>query len=246
MLLDARPVKLTTRTGIEVQRLLPHLRQRYIGAWCFVDHFGPTDQTDGMVVAAHPHTGLQTATWVFEGHVEHRDSAGSVQEISPGALNLMTAGFGLSHSELSLKKSASFHGVQLWIALPDEERNRVADFAHHADLPIISRGAATIKLFVGDWLGESSPARVYSPLLGAEVRLPAGESVQLPLASGFEHGFMVAVGGITVDGAPVLANQLEYLAAGASQVTLTADSDSVVIVLGGAPFAEKLLMWWNF
>ncbi|MEN9753012.1 MAG: hypothetical protein RL670_703 [Actinomycetota bacterium] len=246
MLLEARSVKLTPRTGIEVQRLLPHLQQRYIGAWCFVDHFGPTQQTDGMVVAAHPHTGLQTATWVFEGHVEHRDSVGSIQNIAPGELNLMTAGHGIAHSELSLKQSTVLHSVQLWIALPEAERERLPHFEHHADLPTVSLGGASVKVFIGDWLGVRSNALVYSKLLGAELRLPAGESVTLPLEPSFEHGFMVALGGVTVNDSPVLTNQMEYLAPGAKSVMITADSDSVLIVLGGVPLGEKLLMWWNF
>ncbi len=246
MLLEPRLVKLTTRTEIEVRRLLPHLRQRYIGAWCFVDHFGPTNQTNGMVVAAHPHTGLQTATWVFEGEVEHRDSVGSVQEIKPGQLNLMTAGHGIAHSELSLKREGRLHAVQLWIALPDAERERIPDFAHHADLPVVNLGAATVKVFVGELLGARSYARTYTKLLGAEIRMPASASVTVPLEANFEHGVLVAEGAVTVNSEPVALNQMEYLETGHQNLTLTATEDCTLVLLGGEPLGEKLLMWWNF
>ena len=119
MLLEPRFVKISTRTGIEVRRTLPNARKRMIGAWAFADHFGPTPQTEGMVVAAHPHTGLQTATWMIEGRFEHRDSIGSIQLLEPGQLNLMTAGRGIAHSELSMADAKTLHAVQLWIALPD-------------------------------------------------------------------------------------------------------------------------------
>ena len=246
MLLEPRLVKLTTRTELEVRRLLPHLRQRYIGAWCFVDHFGPTEQTNGMVVAAHPHTGLQTATWVFEGVVEHRDSVGSVQVIEPGQLNLMTAGHGIAHSELSLRHEGRLHAAQLWIALPDAERERVPDFAHHADLPVIRLGDGVIRLFVGELLGERSSARTYSQLLGAEVRLPAGATITVPVDRTFEHGLLVAEGAVTVNSSPVGLNQMEYLELGIEHLTISATEDSTLILLGGVPLGEKLLMWWNF
>ena len=246
MLLEPRLVKLTNRTEIEVRRLLPHLRQRYIGAWCFVDHFGPTNQTNGMVVAAHPHTGLQTATWVFEGEVEHRDSIGSVQVIKPGQLNLMTAGHGIAHSELSLKHEGRLHAVQLWIALPDVERERVAHFSHHADLPQLNLGEAVIKIFVGELLGARSSAITFSQLLGAEVRLPAESTVTIPLEASFEHGLLVAEGSVTANGEPVALNQMQYLETGHQNLTISASEDSTLILLGGVPLGEKLLMWWNF
>jgi redox-sensitive bicupin YhaK (pirin superfamily) len=246
MLLEPRLVKLTTRTEIEVRRLLPHLRQRYIGAWCFVDHFGPTTQTSGMVVAAHPHTGLQTATWVFEGTVEHRDSVGSVQIVEPGQLNLMTAGHGIAHSELSLKHEGQLHAVQLWIALPDAERERVPDFAHHANLPVVQLGEVEVKVFVGELLGVRSNARTYSSLLGAELRLPAGSNVSLPIEPGYEHGVLVVEGALEVQGSAVELNQMEYLETGATELHLSAEVDTVAVLLGGVPLGEKLLMWWNF
>lgn len=246
MLLEPRLVKLTTRTEIEVRRLLPHLRQRYIGAWCFVDHFGPTDQTNGMVVASHPHTGLQTATWVFEGEVEHRDSVGSVQTIKPGQLNLMTAGHGIAHSELSLKHEGRLHSVQLWIALPNQERNRIPHFAHHDDLPAVRLGDATVKVFVGELLGARSRAITYSPLVGAEVRMPASSTVTIPVQPNFEHGVLVAEGKVTVNGEAVELNQMEYLETGHQNITVSSVEPSTLILLGGRPLGEKLLMWWNF
>ena len=121
--LDPRIVKLTTRTGVDIRRTLPHRHIRTIGAWCFVDHYGLTEQVDAMSVAAHPHTGPQTVSWLFTGEVEHRDSLGSIQNVMPGELNLMTSGNGIAHSELSINDQALLHGVQLWTVLPDHHRS---------------------------------------------------------------------------------------------------------------------------
>ena len=162
---DPRMVKLTTRTGVEIRRTLPNPVQRTIGAWCFVDHFGPTPQTDGMVVAAHPHTGLQTATWLLEGEIEHRDSLGSVQLIKPGQLNLMTGGFGISHSELSQPTTERLHAVQLWIALPDAVRNGPPEFAHHADLPVRESDGAKLTVFAGSIDALTAPTRLFSDMV---------------------------------------------------------------------------------
>ena len=119
-ILQPRVVKLTTRTEVDVRRTLPHKNLRMIGAWCFVDHYGPTNQVTGMTIGAHPHMGLQTVTWLFDGRIMHNDSLGTHQEINPAQLNLMTAGRGIAHSEQSLESNSTMHGVQLWIALPLE------------------------------------------------------------------------------------------------------------------------------
>ena len=255
MLLEPRLVKLSTRTGVEVRRSIPNIRKRTIGAWCFVDHFGPTTQTDGMVVAAHPHTGLQTVSWLFEGAIEHRDSLGTSQQVSPGQLNIMTAGNGISHSELSQVGPAALHAVQLWIALPDSVRHMPPEFQHISDLPTfsvagLSGPGLSGKVLVGTLLGAHSPARVHSELVGAELRMPVGaDAVTLALRPDWEYGVLVVQGSARINGASVAVSNLEYLAPGQTEMTLESTDPNeplVAILLGGKPFEERLVMWWNF
>jgi quercetin 2,3-dioxygenase len=251
MLLEPRYVKLSTRTGIEVRRTLPNARKRMIGAWAFADHFGPTPQTEGMVVAAHPHTGLQTATWMIEGRFEHRDSIGTVQHLEPGQLNLMTAGRGIAHSELSMADSKSLHAVQLWIALPDSVRKMAPEFEHLGDLPRVSFTGVTATIFAGELAGHGdkrAPTKVFSPLLGAELRLEPGAELSLDLDPDFEHGFLNVQGTLAIDGTDVPLHSIEYLGTGSESATMknNGDEQAIVILLGGEPFTEPIVMWWNF
>ena len=259
MLIEPRTVKLTTRTGVEVRRTIPHAKLKMIGAWCFVDHFGPTKQTDGMVVAAHPHTGLQTATWLIDGNIEHRDSIGSVQLIKPGQLNLMTAGYGISHSEISLADTELLHAVQLWIALPKGSIDVAPEFEHQTDLPKFSIGQgvetepfnmdapATATVLAGEFLGHRAQTKIFSPLLGVELRLKAGTIIDLPLNRQFEHGFLAIEGDVRVNQTEMPTSALEFIEMGATSATIEAGTtDVIILLLGGEPFGEKILMWWNF
>ncbi len=246
MILTPRTVKLTTRTGIDIHRTLPNRNIRTIGAWCFVDHFGPTDQKDAMSVASHPHVGLQTVSWLFSGAVEHCDSLESVQIIQPGELNLMTAGYGVAHSELSLIGSSPMHGVQLWTALPNSARNGEARFDHYKNLPKFNLTGATIRLFVGEFMGFSSPARTFSELIGAEVDIAAGALISLPLRSDYEYGALLVAGDLKIDYSELPLNHLFYSSAGASQITMSSLAGAKIVLLGGKPFLEEILMWWNF
>jgi len=258
MLIEPRNVKLTTRTGVEVRRTLPHRDLKMIGAWCFVDHFGPTQQTDGMVVAAHPHTGLQTVTWLIEGAIEHRDSIGSVQLIKPGQLNLMTAGRGIAHSEVSLTAAQQpganmLHAVQLWIALPKDSLETAPEFEHQDNLPrfTIADGPAgsiaTATVLAGEFMGHVAKTKTFSPLIGVEIRVRAGQTIEIPLNPAFEHGFMLAQGQIAVNNTDIPVSGLNFLEKGPEFATLTAgNQDSIILLLGGQPFGEKILMWWNF
>jgi quercetin 2,3-dioxygenase len=243
-------VKLTTRTGIEVRRSVPHANLRKIGAWCFVDHFGPTVQSEGMVVAAHPHTGLQTVTWLFEGAIDHRDSIGTKQTITPGQLNLMTAGQGISHSELSLANNESLHAVQLWIALPDEVRNQEPSFEHQTELPVLTLRDASIKVLVGEFSGAKAPTKVFSDLVGLEIRIPAGKTIQIQLNPEFEYGLLAAQGAVLAGVnslEEITESNLGYWQTGNTGLKIEAKSEDVIaILLGGRPMAEKILMWWNF
>ncbi len=191
--------------GTEVRRLLPQRTLRTIGAWCFLDHYGPDEVSrgPGMQVPPHPHVGLQTVSWLFQGLVLHRDSLGSRQLIRPGEMNLMTAGRGITHSEESAAgRPPVLHGLQLWIALPEAERHAAPRFAHHARLPAVREDGATVTVAIGEYQGERSPAEVFSPLAGYEVAVPGGDDFVLPVRADFEHGV------VAVDGSAVVAGAL--------------------------------------
>lgn len=236
---------LTPRTGVEVQRLLPQAGLRKIGAWVFMDHFGPTEQEDAMVVGAHPHTGLQTATWILEGQVEHRDSLGTVQQLLPGQLNLMTAGRGIAHSELSVS-SSTLHAVQMWIALPNAVRHMEPEFQHISDLPLFHGINYTAKVMVGEFDGVHSPAKVHSQLVGLELTLNASGLVWFKANPKFEYGFLSLDNTVTVDGKVIERGEMAYSARGKDLIVMDAPAGSRFIVVGGRPFKESIVMWWNF
>jgi redox-sensitive bicupin YhaK (pirin superfamily) len=241
-----RSVKLSTRTEIEVRRNLPHGELKRISAWVFMDHFGPTQMVDGMQVAAHPHTGLQTVTWPFSGAIEHNDSIGSRQVLHPGELNLMTAGHGIAHSERSISGAKLLHAVQLWLALPESVRDLPPTFEHHADLPVFNLDGLDIKLFIGSFAGRVSPATTHWPLVGAEVGIAAGQTSVLRLDQTWEHGILLVAGALAVDGEEVELNSLVHLPAGTEAARISASENSVIVLVGGAPFDEKIVLWWNF
>jgi quercetin 2,3-dioxygenase len=234
---------------IEVRRLLPLRQRRSVGGWCFVDHYGPTsvDGVAGMQVPPHPHIGIQTVTWLMEGNVLHRDSLGNEQMIRPGQLNLMTAGQGIAHSEESPDEhDPRLHGVQLWLALPGADRQAAPDFEHHAELPAVGFGALTARVFTGSLAGVTSPARVFSQLVGAEISAAEDAQAAVPLAPGHEHVIFVGRGAAAADAAGLTAGRLLYLPPGRATVAISARAGTRLFLLGGEPLGERLLMWWNF
>ncbi|MGX1885121.1 pirin family protein [Streptomyces sp. NPDC055287] len=246
-LLTARKVQLGEST--QVRRLLPNLGRRMIGAWCFVDHYGPDDIADeaGMQVAPHPHFGLQTVSWLHEGEVLHRDSLGSLQTIRPRELGLMTSGRAISHSEESPKPHARLlHGAQLWVALPEGHRDIEPHFQHHADLPAVTAPGLTATVILGSLDGAASPGTTYTPLVGADLALARGTETRLPLDPDFEYAVLSMSGEAHVDGVPVFPGSMLYLGCGRTELPLRAESDAGLMLLGGEPFAEELVMWWNF
>jgi quercetin 2,3-dioxygenase len=232
---------------MRVRRTLPQRERTLVGAWCFADHYGPdeVDETGGMVVPPHPHTGLQTVSWLFAGEIEHRDSAGHHATVRPGELNLMTGGSGVSHSEVSTDGTTTLHGVQLWVALPDDAREAPADFEHYAP-PVLTGGGWTARVFLGAALGHTSPVRTATPLLGAELLLAPGTTLELDVDETFEHGVLLDSGSIIVDGQQVKPAELAYLEPGRKALALEALEASRLVLLGGPPFGEQLVMWWNF
>ncbi|MCF3122573.1 pirin family protein [Streptomyces arenae] len=247
--LSARDVPLGGPRSMTVRRTLPQRARTLIGAWCFADHYGPDDvaETGGMDVAPHPHTGLQTVSWLFSGEIEHRDSLGSHALVRPGELNLMTGGHGISHTEVSTPRTTVLHGVQLWVALPDEHRHAARDFQHHAPAPVHLDGARA-RVFLGTLAGETSPVRTFTPLLGAELVLDPHATVTFAVDADFEHGLLVDQGRVRMAGTLLDRAELGYLGSGRTALTLTNETDTParVILLGGTPFEEEIVMWWNF
>ncbi|MCW2868077.1 MAG: pirin [Marmoricola sp.] len=252
--LAPRDVPLGGLRAMTVRRTLPQRGRTLIGAWCFVDHYGPDDlagvagaedASGGMVVPPHPHTGLQTVSWLFSGEIEHRDSAGNHATVRPGEVNLMTAGRGISHSEYSTPATTTLHGAQLWLALPDAARETAPDFEHHAPDPVAGPGWEA-RVFLGSLLGSTSPVHTYSPLVGAELVLEAGAVLEVPVDPTFELGVLVDTGAVRVDGEPLERADLGFLAPGRDRVRLEADGPVRLLLLGGPPFGERIVMWWNF
>jgi redox-sensitive bicupin YhaK (pirin superfamily) len=247
--LDPREVPLGGPRAMTVRRTLPQRARSLIGAWCFVDHYGPDDvaESGGMLVPPHPHTGLQTVTWLFEGEVEHRDSTRAHQLVRPGEVNLMTAGRGIQHSEVSTPPTRRLHGAQLWVALPDRDRH-VEPFFEHAAIEPISVGAATLRVFVGALDGSHpSPVRTFTRLLGAQLDLPAGAAIDLPVDPAFEHGLLVDAGPAHLEGTELPVDHLGYAPPGRSQLRIAAGEHPVrALLLGGEPLGEPIVMWWNF
>jgi redox-sensitive bicupin YhaK (pirin superfamily) len=233
----------------DVWRLLPNLGRRLVGAWCFVDHYGPDDIADGpgMQVPPHPHIGLQTVSWLLDGAVHHRDSLGSDQLITPGGLGLMTAAAAITHAEQSpLPHPALLHGVQLWVALPDAARSLAPAWEHHSSLPVVQDRGATATVILGSLAGAVSPGRTYSPLMGVDIALEPGADSLLPLESDFEHAALVMSGSVDVDGAALTPGAMIYLGCARRDLRLSSPAGARVLLLGGAPFEEEIVMWWNF
>ncbi|MZD09789.1 pirin family protein [Streptomyces sp. SID5785] len=248
-IVTAREVPLGGPRAMRVRRTLPQRARTLIGAWCFVDHYGPDDvaAAGGMDVAPHPHTGLQTVSWLFSGEIEHRDTLGTHALVRPGELNLMTSGHGIAHSEVSTPATTVLHGVQLWVALPDRDRHTARGFRHHVPEHVRIDGAG-LRVFLGSLAGATSPVPTYTPLLGAELVLDPHARLALDVDPGFEHGLLVDEGAVTFAGTQLKRAELGYLAPGAATLALTNDTDAParVVLLGGPPFGEEIVMWWNF
>ncbi|HWS50546.1 MAG TPA: pirin family protein [Microbacterium sp.] len=250
IILEPREVPLGGVRGMSVLRALPHRNLPTIGAWCFLDRFGP-DETR-MRVEPHPHIGLQTVTWPLVGEIRHRDSLGSDADLRRGQLNLMTAGDGISHSEYSIGENpVPLDALQFWVVLPESARHGHGGFERHTDLPshalTVTEGpdaAATVVL--GEFAGVRSPATVHTPIVGAEIRLAAGSRSTLPLQTSWEHAVMLVEGDAEVAEHGMSMNELLYLGDSRQGVEVSSAGGALLFLLGGEPFEEDLVMWWNF
>lgn len=247
--LDPRPVPLGGLRAMTVYRTLPQRQRSLIGAWCFLDHYGPDEvsETGGMQVPRHPHTGLATVSWLFTGQIDHLDSGGNAATVVPGELNLMIAGRGITHQEISSPSTTSLHGVQLWYALPGATRHSENHFAHYAPEPIVQDGVSA-RVFIGELLGSTSPVDTRTPeLLGAELLLEPGAAIRLKVRKDFEHAVLAENAQVTVNSVSTPHRCLAYIPVGSDTLVIAAGEEGArVILLGGLPFDEQIVMWWNF
>ena len=271
MILDPRPVPLGGLRAMEVRRLIPAQQRRMIGAWCFIDHYGPDEVpvTGGMRVVSHPHIGLQTVSWLFTGAIEHRDSLGTVGLVLPGEVNLMTAGHGINHSEFSTPETSILHGIQLWVALPADQRATSPAFENYRP-PVLDCQGVTLSVFLGSatidriqpdgsvkTYSDASPVHTFTPLMGSDIRVDdsaEAATMRLHVEKDWEYGFVVDSGSVTVttaSGESMTAgrNQLLYFDCcdhHDQPVTIECAPGTRTVLLAGAPFGEELMMWWNF
>ena len=257
LLLESREVPLGGVRAMAVHRSLPQRDLPLVGAWCFLDRFGP--QVTRMRVEPHPHIGLQTVTWPFVGEVRHRDTIGSDVVVRRGALNLMTSGAGIAHSEYSVGEDAiPLDALQLWVALPESRRHGAPDFERHEDLPVVTlpavEGQSGVAIVVlGSFAGAESPATTYTPIAGAEVWVPAGARLRLPLDPAWEYALVGVEGDadVVTDAATdevvmVDPAHLLYLGVHRDVVEVSSAGGATLFLLGGEPFEDDIVMWWNF
>lgn len=238
----------TTLGSLPILRALPVRGRRTIGAWCFLDRYGPLSFTDEkpMDVAPHPHIGLQTVSWLLDGEVLHRDMLGCEAIARPGSVNVMTAGSGIAHSEETPRQHGGrLNGLQLWVALPDNARKLEPSFVHVPSVPRLELPNGAAEIFAGEIAGQRCDAPVFSELVGLDVRVTRG-GAELPARSDFEYGIYLLDGDASLGGEELRPEALHYLAPGATVLSLGTRRGGRLLILGGVPFAERIMMWWNF
>jgi len=238
--------------GFEVRRALPSAKRRMVGPFIFFDEMGPGEflSGEGLDVRPHPHIGLATVTYLFDGSIDHRDSLGTHMTIRPGDVNLMTAGKGIAHSERTgkeeRKKVTSLAGIQSWLALPGSKEEIEPDFIHQGkdELPVITGEGKDVRLIVGSMFGNRSPVKVYSEMFYADAILKTGSA--LPLAAEHEERAIYVVSGkIRIAGDEFDAGQLLIFKPG-DEITVEAVEDSRFMLLGGEAADGPRYIWWNF
>jgi redox-sensitive bicupin YhaK (pirin superfamily) len=234
--------------SLAIARALPVKDRRLVGPWCFLDRFGPLTFSGGkpMDVAPHPHIGLQTVTWLLEGEVVHDDSLGYQSVLRPGGVNVMASGGGIAHAEQTPRDNTGrLNGVQLWVALPDSDRHMPARFEHVTQVPQVESRDGRISVFAGSLHGQTSPAIHFSEIIGADVQLHSGQ-MTMPLRPNFEHALLVLSGDATLADQPLEERVLYYLGTTRSEAHLSSRHGCRLLLIGGPPFPEQILMWWNF
>lgn len=247
--LESYPNRELSLGALTVARALPVRDRRLVGPWCFLDRFGPLTFAEGkpMDVAPHPHIGLQTVTWLLDGEVAHDDSLGSASVLRPGGVNVMTSGAGIAHAEQTPRDhTGRLNGVQLWTALPEAHRHMAATFEHAAEVPVIEYPGGLVRVFAGALQKQAPAVSYFSDLIGADLQVHPGQALDVPLQPAFEHAVLVLDGEAAVDGDRLEPRMLYYLGAARESACFTSRAGGRLLLLGGPPFGETILMWWNF
>jgi quercetin 2,3-dioxygenase len=245
----AYPNRETNLGDLTISRALPIRERRIIGPWCFLDRFGPLTFTGEkpMEVPPHPHIGLQTVTWLLEGEILHTDSLNSEAIVRPGGVNVMTAGRGITHAEETPSpNSGRLSGVQLWTALSDHHRDTAPSFTSLEQVPCVEVKGGALQLFAGTLNGVTAPAAYFSEILGAEVQIHPHQTISLPLQGHFEHAVLLLDGDGALEKQPIEQNTLYYLGVSRESLDISSQSGCKLLLIGGVPFPDKILMWWNF
>ncbi len=246
---SAYPNRDTTLGDLRISRALPIRDRRMVGPWCFLDRYGPLafSGEKPMNVPPHPHIGIQTVSWLLEGEVLHSDSLGCEAIVRPGGVNVMTSGNGIAHAEETPSaNSGRLNGVQLWVALPDAARNISPSFEHVEQVPVIETSGGIIQVFAGSIQGAASPAPYFSEILGLDLMIHPGKTLELELNPAFEHAMLVLSDDCLFENQPLNESILYYLGSQRGSIALSSRAGGRVLLIGGPPFPEKILMWWNF
>jgi redox-sensitive bicupin YhaK (pirin superfamily) len=220
-----------------------------VGPWCFLDRYGPMSFTSEkpMDVIPHPHIGIQTVSWLLDGELLHKDSLGYEALMRAGQVNVMTSGRGIVHSEETPRiNTGRLRGVQLWVALPEQYRNMSPLFDHHAVVPEVEIAGGSALVFAGSLRGEVAPARTYSDIAGMEIRIHENGESSLPVDPEFEHAILVLDEAVQSEGRVLEPDALHYFGEGRSSLSFNCEKDARLLLIGGRPFRESILMWWNF
>ena len=247
--MDSYPNRELSLGALTVSRALPVKDRRLVGPWCFLDRFGPLTFSGGkpMDVAPHPHIGLQTVTWLYDGEVVHDDSLGYEAVLRPGGVNVMTSGEGITHAEQTPRNnSGRLNGAQLWVALPDRHRHMAPGFEHVAEVPRVESMGGSVRVFAGSFQGARPATSHYSDLIGIDLQLHPGHVLDIPLNPVYEHAVLNMAGDCALDGEPLESRVLYYLGTTRSAASFASRSGGRLLLIGGPPFDETILMWWNF
>ena len=247
--IKAYPNRETHLGELRISRALPIREHRLVGPWCFLDRFGPItfSESKPMNVLPHPHIGLQTETWLLDGEVLHTDSIDTEAIVRPGGVNIMTSGKGIAHAEMTPKKNTGhLDGVQLWIALPDAYRKMEPSFDSILEVPKLEFHGGVIHLFAGSFDKITSPGKFYSEIFGIDLEVHPEDQVEIGLNSEFEHAALVLGGDCIFEDQTLETKTLYYLNPGRSAAAIKSREGCRLLLIGGTPFPEKILMWWNF
>lgn len=246
---DAYPAREVNLGQLSVVRALPVKGKRLIGPWCFLDRFGPASFAPGggMDVAPHPHIGLQTVSWLLDGEIVHDDSLEQEAVLRPGGVNVMTSGRAIAHAERTPDENTGrLNGVQLWTALPERDRHGAASFQHLPEVPRLEPRGGIVQVFSGSLAGVVSSAQHFSDLVGADLQVHPRHELVLPLQSAHEHALLLLSGDCALEGQRLEERVLYYLGTTRTEMCLRSTEGARVLLIGGTPFPETILMWWNF